>query len=414
MEMMLIATRLVLLSSMFAAGDNWPEFRGPSGAGHSDSSGLPRMWGESKNVVWKTPIPGRGWSSPVVWDQQIWLTTATPDGKELFVICLDRESGKVLLNRKLWDIAKPDDTRKYNSFASPTPVIEAGRIYVHFGSYGTACIDTKDGQILWSRQDLPCNHWRGPGSSPILYQNLLVLTFDGYDVQYVVALDKKSGKTVWKSDRTQDFGTDNGDLKKAYSTPVVIEIDGKPQLISPAAAGVVALDPRTGAELWMVKYVGHSMAARPLYGNGFIYLTTGSSREMLAIKPGGKRESTAAHVAWKSNKGIGQMPSPLLVDDLIYCVSDGGVAVCIDANTGMQVWQQRLGSAHTASPLFANGAIYFFADNGSAVVIQPGRRYKEVARNKLDGGSECKATPAICGKSLFIRTDAFVYRIEQR
>src|SRR5437667_3617886 len=212
-------------------GENWAEFRGPGGEGRSEAVGVPRDWSETQNIAWKTAIHGKGFSSPVIWGKQIWLTTATPEGKELFVVCVDRDSGKILVDHKLFDVAKPSDLWvKYNSFASPTPVIEEGRVYVHYGCYGTACLDTKAGKVLWARDDLKCDHFRGAGSSPILFQNLLILTFDGFDLQYVVALDKKLGKTVWKTDRTHDFGTTDGDQKKGYGTPAVIEVGGKPLL----------------------------------------------------------------------------------------------------------------------------------------------------------------------------------------
>ena len=399
-----------------SASENWTEFRGPAGSGHSDATGLPREWSETKNVVWKTPIHGRGWSSPVVWGKQVWLTTGTPDGKELSVLCVDRESGKIVLDHKLFTVAKPDEMwRGFNSYASPTPVIEEGRIYVHYGTYGTACIDTKSMKAIWARDDLSCNHWRGAGSSPILFENLLILTFDGYDVQYLVALDKKTGKTVWKSDRSHDFGTDDGDRKKGYATPIIIDVAGKPQLITPASYAVVSLDPHTGKVLWWIKTAGHSPAMRSLYGHGLVYATSGAGKELIAIRPDGKGDVTASHIAWKTNKGIGHKPSPVLVDDLLYVVSDNAAAVCIDAKTGQQVWAQRVaGTAFSASPLYADGVLYFFAEDGSATVLQPGREHKELGRNKLDGGKESKQTPAIAGKSFFIRTESNLYRIEQK
>jgi outer membrane protein assembly factor BamB len=416
MNRLLVLLSIVGLGAVRPASENWAEFRGPAGAGHSDATGLPREWSETKNVVWKTAIHGRGWSSPVVWGKQVWLTTATPDGKELSVLCVDRESGKVLLDQKLFTVANPTELwAKYNSYASPTPVIEEGRIYVHYGTYGTACLDTKSMKPLWARDDLKCDHFRGAGSSPILFENLLILTFDGHDVQYLVALDKKSGKTVWKSDRTHDFGTDDGDRKKGYATPIIIDVAGKPQLITPASYAVVSLDPHTGKILWWVKTAGHSPAMRSLFGHGLVYATSGAGKELIAIRPDGKGDVTGSHIAWKTNKGIGHKPSPVLVDDLIYVVSDNAAAVCIDAKTGQQVWAQRVaGTAFSASPLYADGVIHFFAEDGSATVIQPGREYKELGRNKLDGGKECKMTPAIAGKSFFIRTDSNLYRIEQK
>lgn len=407
---------LLALCSSAGAADRWTEFRGPSGTGHSESIGLPREWSETKNVVWKTRLHGRGWSSPVVLGNRIWLTTATPQGTELSVLAIDRDDGRIVFDAKVFDVARPEDTRQYNSYASPTPVIEEGRVYVHFGSYGTAALDTGTGKVLWTRRDLPCNHWRGPGSSPILYQDLLIVHLDGYDLQYVVALDKKTGRTVWKADRTHDFGTDDGDQKKGFATPVVIDAAGRPQLISPAAKAVVSLDPLTGRELWRVRYEQHSAATRPLFAHGLVYVDAGFSKaDLLAIRPDGQGDVTETHVAWKAIKGIGAKPSPLLVGDLIYSVSDtGGVVTCLDAKIGALVWQHRIGGGgHSASPLFADGAIYFFAEDGSTVALQPGREFRELGRSSLDEGG-VMATPAIAGKAVFLRTESHLYRFEKR
>lgn len=398
-----------------SADDTWAEFRGPAGQGHAKAVGLPREWSESKNVVWKVPIHGRGWSSPVVWGKQIWMTSATPEGKELYAICIDKETGKTILDAKVYDIPKPENTQRWNSFASPTPVIEEGRVYLHFGSYGTLCLATDTGKVVWSRQDLPCNHWRGPGSSPILWKDFLIIPFDGYDVQYVVALDKRTGKTVWRADRDYDFGTSDGDLKKCFATPIVIEVAGKPQLIATAAKAAVAYDPQTGRELWKVRYDNHSTGTRPLFAEGTLFITNGSPpAQLLAIRPGGSGDVTSSHILWRWNKGVGQKPSPLFVDGLIYVAADqGGLLSCIDAKTGAEVWKQRVGGkGHSASPLYADGVIYLFAEDGTAIILEPGRTYKELARNKLDAG--CMATPAIVGQALIVRTETHLYRIESK
>jgi outer membrane protein assembly factor BamB len=409
-----------LFATLAASGmaeDRWTEFRGPAGTGHSSSTGLPRAWSETKNVAWKTRLHGRGWSSPVVYGRQIWLTTATPEGHDLSVLALDRDTGRVLVDKRLFRVEKPEDTRQYNSFASPTPVIEEGRVYVHFGSYGTASLDSATGQVLWERRDLPCNHWRGPGSSPILYGDLLIVHFDGYDLQYAVALDKKTGNTVWKADRAYDFGTDDGDQKKAYSTPVVIEAGGRKQLISPAAKAVLSLDPSSGQEIWRVRYEQHSAAARPLYAHGLVYVASGrgAKSELLAIRPDGRGDVTTTHVAWRALRGIGASPSPVLVGDLVYSVTDkAGVLTCIDARTGAELYQERVGGgAHTASLLYADGAVYVFAEDGSAVVVKPGRSYEELGRGTLGEGG-VMATPAIAGSALFLRTESHLYRLETR
>jgi outer membrane protein assembly factor BamB len=406
----------LLLLTALLANDNWAEFRGPSGSGHSDAKGLPREWSESKNVVWKTAIRGKGWSSPVVWGKQVWLTSAHPDGKELYAICLDRETGKVLLDEKLFEVENPEQLwKKYNSYASPSPYIEDGRVYLHWGTYGTACLDTATFKPVWTRRDLPCNHWRGAGSSPVVWKNLLILTFDGYDQQYVAALDKETGKDVWRADRKHDFGTTDGDMKKGFGTPVVVELGGKPVLLSPAAKALVALDPATGKQLWQFRHPEHSAASRPLFGHGLIFLSTGFGKsQLLGIKPGGEGDLPQSHVAWKVSKGIGSKPSPLLVDDLVYSAGDGGLVTCVDAKSGEQVWQQRVGNAtYTASPLYADGALWFFAENGSATVVATGREFKELGKGKLDQGG-VMGTPAVAGKSLFIRTESTLYRVEAK
>ena len=337
----------LVLGSSTAGEDRWTEFRGPSGTGHSDSTGLPREWSETKNVAWKTAIHGRGWSSPVVLGNQVWLTTATRDGRELSVLALDRDSGRVVHDIKLFEVAKPEDTARFNSFASPTPVIEDGRVYVHFGSYGTAALDTRTGKTVWERRDLPCNHWRGPGSSPMLHGELLIVHFDGYDLQYAVALDKKTGRTVWKAERTHDFATDDGDMKKAFATPVVIEAGGRQQLVSQAAKAVLALDPKTGRELWQrplrVALGRHPTALRPGAA-----LRRHRARPVRPDRDPARRHRGRHRHPRRLEGHAGHRLEPVSAagGDLIYAVSDkGGVVTCLDAKTGAEVWQQRTGAA---------------------------------------------------------------------
>jgi outer membrane protein assembly factor BamB len=339
------------------------------------------------------------------------MTTATEDGKQMFGICVDRESGKVVRDVKVFDVEAPQPIHTLNSYASPTPVIEAGRVYLHFGSYGTACLDTKSGATLWSRRDLPCDHFRGPGSSPILFERLLIVHYDGFDYQYVVGLDKATGKTVWKTDRSNDFGTTDGDFKKAFSTPLVIEAAGRLQLVSAGSKAAMAYDPRTGKELWQVRFEGFSSTARPLFGHGLVFINTGFSKaDLLAVRPDGSGDVTASHVVWTLKKGIGSKPSPVLVGDLLYVVHDAGVASSIEAQSGNIVWTHRLSGEYSASPVAAAGAIYFFSQEGSTTVIKPSRVYEELAVNDLAGG--IMASPAIAGGALFLRTRSHLYRLE--
>jgi len=406
------AVALALCASLASAAEHWPQFRGPRGDGHARATGLPLTWSETQNVAWKIPIHDRGWSSPVIWGKQIWMTTATRNGKKMFAVCVDRDTGKIVHDVKVFDVAKPEHIASINSYASPTPVIEAGRLYVHFGTYGTACLDTKTGTILWSRQDLNCDHHEGPGASPILFDELLIFHVDGCDVQYVVALDKATGKTVWRTGRSIDYSRVHRYHRKAFCTPIVIEWDGRLQLISPGAKAVMAYDPRTGEELWKVRYRGWSVTPRPLFGHGLLFLITDYDHpELWAVRPGGRGDLTKSNVVWKITKRMPQKPSLLLVGELIYLVNDKGTAACIEARTGKIVWKQRFRGEYSASPLYADGRIYFFSHRCAATVIEPGRQCKILAVNRLDG--RMMASPAVAGKALFVRTQTHLYRIQK-
>jgi outer membrane protein assembly factor BamB len=416
---------LVLLltsSPVMRAAENWPQFRGPDGNGHSDARGLPLHWSEARKVVWKTAIHDRGWSSPVIYGKQIWLTSASKDGRELFVLCIDRDTGKVIRDWKLFDVAQPQFAHPFNTHASPTPVIEDGRVYITFGAAGTACIDTKTFRVLWERRDIECNHFRGAGSSPILFRNLLLMHFDGSDHQFVMALDKRTGKTVWRTKRSIEFRdldengkpAADGDLRKAFSTPHVAQINGRWEMISLGAKAAYSYDPFTGKELWRVEERGqHSASTRPVLGHGMIFFPTGfSAGQLFAVRTGGEGLITDTHVVWKVKRGVSNKPSILLVDDLIYMIGDTGIASCVDARTGEQVWQQRIGGEYSASPVYADGRLWFFSEDGKTTVLEPGRVFKQVAENRLDEGF--LASPAIAGKAFYLRTRTHLYRIEEK
>ena len=410
---LLVALSFVAAGTVHAAEENWPEFRGPHADGHADAHDLPTTWSESEHVRWKTPIHGKAWSSPVIWGDQIWLTSATPDGHQLSALRVDRESGKVTLDRQIFEIAEPQFCIPYNSYASSTPVIEAGRVYVHFGSAGTACLATATGDTVWARQDLPCDHFRGAASSPILYGDLLILTFDGADLQYTAALDKRTGGTVWRTDRKIDYGVpdSDGDHKKAYVTPLVIDVDGRKQLVSPSAGATIAYDPADGKELWRVQSGGMNAAAKPLFAFGMVYATTAAGGyQLFAVKPTGSGVVSDSAVAWKFSRNVPSRSSPILVGDLLYMVGDGGVFSCVDAHTGELVWQHRVEGKYSASPILADGRLYFFDEDGKCPVLEPAREFKELAVNSLGDG--CMASPAAVGKSLFVRTKSALYRIE--
>jgi len=420
-----LAVFLILLVPVMAAGD-WPEFRGPWGNGHatapssSKSSGIPLRWSETENVKWKTSIPHKGWSTPVVMNGQVWLTTATVKGHDFFVICVDAKSGAIVHNEKLFHSDNPEPLGSpLNSYASPTCVIESGRVYVHFGSYGTACLDTKTFDVLWKRSDLPCRHLRGPGSSLILFEDLLILTMDGVDVQYLAALDKMTGKTVWKTDRTaewNDLDADGkpkmeGDLRKAYSTPLLIDVDGKKQMITVGAKAVYGYDPADGREIWKVQNPAYSGASRPVYGNGVAYMITGFGKtELLAVRVDGSGDVTDTHIVWRTGKSMPRTPSPVLIDEMLFTVNDSGIIICMEALTGKKVWEERIRGNYAASLLYADGRIYCFDWEGKATVFKAARQYELLATNKLDYGF--MASAAVSGEALFLRTKTHLYRIE--
>lgn len=392
-------------------GEHWSQFRGPTADGQVPSQALPVRWAEGQNVRWKTPIAGKAWSSPVVWGDRVWLTSATEDGTRLSAVCVAADSGELLQDITIFDIAEPMFCFPYNSYASPTPVIEEGRLWVHYGSAGTACLDTATGQVLWTRQDLLCDHYRGPGSSPILFRDLFIVHFDGFDVQYVVALDKRTGETVWKVDRSLDYSTEDGDLKKAYGTPRVIDHQGRWQLISPAAAGTVTYDPWTGRELWKVYHGGYNAAARPLYSHGLVIINTEGGLRLVAVRPDGQGDVTDTHIVWSYGTATPTRPSQLIVGDHLYMVSDTGIVTCLDVRTGQPAWVERVGGRHSASPLHAGGKIYLFDEDGVSRVFEARPdRFQLLAENRLDDG--CMASPAVIGNALILRTKTHLYRIE--
>lgn len=399
--------------SQAIAGENWPDFRGPAMDGHSDAKELPLEWDETKNIRWKTAIAGRGWSTPVIWGEQVWLTTATSDGKELYALCVNKDSGEVTQRIKVFDVEKPEPVNATNSYASPSPVIEVGKVYVHFGTYGTAAINTETGSIIWKRTDLKLDHKEGPGSSPVLFGNSLILTCDGTDVQYLTALDTANGETKWKTKRSVNFGFFPGDFRKAYSTPFIAQVNGRPQLITTAAQSAYGYDAESGKEIWRFGYGGFSNASRPVVGQGMMYLNTGYMKpHILAVKLGGSGNITESHLAWRQTAAAPNKPSPLLVDDLLYLISDGGVASCLDTKTGEAVWTKRLGGKFSASPVYAAGRIYLSDETGKTFVLKPGRAFEQLAVNKLDDG--CMASPAVSGKGIYLRTKTCLYRIEER
>ncbi len=417
----------------------WPQFRGPGGDGIAVNQTPPVEFGEEEKVTWKKEIPGRAWSSPVVADGVVWLTTAierTPTSDErqallrktdndekkfnqlaiakaieLKLLAIDFESGEILHTLDLATIDEPDAIHSLNSYASPTPVIAGNKIFCHFGTFGTFAIELATQEVVWQRV-LPLHHAVGPGSSPFIYANMLVLIQDGMDRQYVTALDQSTGSTVWEVDRPAMDAPD-GDQKKSYCTPIAItDSKGREQLICMGSQWLVAYEPKTGTEIWRLNHgKGFSVVPRPVFANDVVYVATGYGKPQLwAVRVDGSGDVTDTHALWQSMQGIPAKPSPLLFEDRIYVVDDNGVASCINSQSGEQLWKERIGGNFSASPLLAGGHLYFANHDGKITVVKPGDEFQKVAENQLDG--QIMASPAVIDGSMIWRTDTALYRIQ--
>jgi len=437
----LVVCLVVGMAAMPVAAEvDWPQWRGPEGQGHAvDAHDLPLAWSETEHVAWKTPLPGRGWSSPVLDSHHVWMTTAVerpvsaedraartapPSGGQprnvaaavsFRALCVDRETGALVHDVELFTVEDPQPIHALNSFASPSPALTEGRLFCHFGDYGTACVDTATGAILWRTRELRLDHMNGPGSTPILHDGLLIVNCDGCDVQEIAALDVATGRIAWKTARSGPL-RDDPDLKKAYATPIVVEHDGRDVLVSPGADWLYGYDPKTGAELWRMSYgeLGFSVVPRPVAAHGLLFMSTSFNQpRLLAVRLA--TDGRGAEIVWQEKKAAPSMPSPLIVGDRLFMVSDKGVATFLEARTGAAMATLRLGGNFSSSPLFADGRIYVGNRDGETFVIDPGSgpgfTSKLLAANQLDGA--IFATPAAVGDSLYLRTDTAIYRIRR-
>lgn len=416
MKHLLSAIVIILICSSLALA-NWPDWRGPTCQGHSNATGLPLHWSETKNIVWKTAIHDLGYSTPVVWDNQIWLTTAKKKGEVLYALCLDLNSGQILHDIEVFRPAKPQRINRLNSYATPSSLIEEGFVYVHYGTHGTACIDTKTGELVWQRDDYNCNHLQGPVSSPILYKNLIILPIEGTDLQFTVALNKKTGKEVWRYDRPRELydGIEPLYLIKSYHTPVVVEVNGVAQLINNGAMLVTGHEPHTGKELWRVRYRDDNPVSRTIWGHGLMFINSGGNpggSHLLAVRQGGVGDITESHVVWTMTEDVPHESSPVLVGDLLYLLSDKGLLFCKQALTGKTVWSEQLEGKFGSSLLYADGRIYMSNKDGKTTIIKPGRKFQVLAVNELD--AFLGASPAVAGKSLLLRSKTHLYRVENQ
>lgn len=402
----LIVLLALTLTTAGVAADDWPQFRGPTGQGHSSDRGLPVEWSESKNLIWKTPVPGLGWSSPVVSSGRVWLTTAVESrGTSLRLLAYDLETGREAVNVEVLATPGARLLNPKNSLASPTPLVEGDRVYVHFGAEGTAALTTS-GELLWKVR-LPYRSQHGNGGSPVLYGDLVIVSCDGSDEAFVVALDKHTGRIRWRTPRRQP-------ADQAYSTPLVVHVGDRDQIVSVGAYRATAYEPLSGREIWHVGYPdGFSNVPRPVYAHGLVFIATGFQEpSLLAVRAGGVGDVTRTHISWTLERAAPLTPSPLVVGDELYVVNDVGIATCLDARTGAVRWRQRLGGNFSASPLFADGRIYFTSEEGETTVVAPGTEFRRLATNVLDGAT--LASLAVSRGSIFIRTDSHLYRIGER
>ncbi len=414
MAMKFMWLTLALLGfGLFAQAENWPEFRGQDGRGIVSDGQilLPEKWDVEKGVTWKQELPGPGWSSPIVVESRVYLTTAVvldeKENRSLRAICLDVKTGAEVWNVEVFhqEGEKAAKIHNKNGHASPTPVMHQNRLYVHFGHQGTACLD-KQGEIVWKNSDINYVPVHGNGPSPVIAGKVLVFPCDGASKPFVIALDLETGKKAWQFDRDV-----TSSKKFSFCTPLVIEVAGKQQIISPGVDGVSSLDPVTGNELWRVDYTGYSVVPRPLFGNGLLYICTGfNTPSCMAIRPDGKGNVTKTHVAWTVRSGVPHTPSPLLLGERLFMVSDRGVASCLNAIDGKEIWKDRLGGKYSSSPIFAGGKIYIASVTGVGMVFAAADEFKLIAENDLQERSF--ATFAVSGNALIVRTEKHLYRID--
>lgn len=403
----------VLFSQTVDADDSWWQFLGPQGNGHTNATNLPQTWSDTDNVKWRTAIHDRGWSSPVIAGQHIWITTATADGHKLFAVCVHKDSGRIVHDLHIFDVENPQKITSANTYATPTPVVKDGRVIVHYGTYGTACLDSGTGKELWRRRDLNCDHEAnaGPASSPTIVGTNVVVHVDGRDVQYIVALDIETGKTAWKTTRSFDLADVPVNQRKAYCMPGLAPRGNGVQLVSPAGQGVFSYD-TDGNELWKVRHKGWSCFPRPVAGHGMVFAIIDRDHpELWAIRGDGSGDVTDTHVAWKEKKSMPARCTPLLIGDLLYLINRSGIATCLEARTGEVVWKERLPGEYSATPIVARDRIYAFNEDAVCTVFRPGRQYDVIGTNSLRK-QQLLSTPAIDGDAFIIRTAGYLYRVQ--
>lgn len=407
-----IALAALIMSGSFAMAENWPRFRGPTGQGVSTETGLPLTWSMDKNVKWKAEISGLGWSSPIIWGDRLFLTATSPDGIACHVICLSKGDGKTLWDKQVFE-QKPTRKEGKNSYATPTPTTDGKHVFAVFSSGGVVSLDF-DGNVAWMNLDQHFYSRHGLAASPLLWGDLLIMPFDGsttdigidekvgwqkpWDKAYILAFEKETGKVRWRATR--------GLSRQAHVTPQVVDVDGKPILISPAGDVVQGFNPETGERLWSAHSQGEGVVPSFVVGDGLTFTSSGFEAETIRafrLDSDMHGDVTQSHLAWEQKKAVPIMPSFLFHDGLLFTIKESGIAQCLDAKTGEIIWHHRLEGTYSASPVFTGGHIYILSEQGETTVFEGGRDYKELARNPLEG--PCQASPAISDGNIYIRSE---------
>lgn len=398
----------LLLPLVLWTGD-WSQFRGPNADAHAEGAKTPLDWSDTKNVQWKVKVPGLGWSSPVVVGDQIFLTTAVTQGEGLSLraLSLNANTGETVWDREIKAVAKAPSIHSKNSHASPTPIVDDGFVYVHFGALGMAKLSAADGKLIWLCEELDYPPMHGSGGSPVLYDGKLFIVCDGSKNPFVAAVDATTGKVAWKTPRSVVAR-----INHSFGTATLASVDGRMQVIAPGPDHLAAYDPATGEELWKVLATGWSVVPQPTIGHGLvIYNHDYDNPELIAVRLGGKGDVTESHIAWRVKRGAPSTPSPLLVGDELYFVSDTGIASCVDAKTGKTYWMERIGGNFSSSPVYANGRVLIMNENGKATWLKPGKEFAVLGSNELPGRTF--ATPAFVGQAMYLRTDEQLYKFVQ-
>jgi outer membrane protein assembly factor BamB len=405
---------LALLAFNTTLAENWHCFRGPTRQGISNEKDVPLEWSQTSNVVWKRPIPGEGWSSPIVFDERVFVTTATDGGESFRLLCLDRLTGTVLWNKQVLR-QKPGHKQKLNSYASSTPVTDGQRVYV-LAFDGTLAAVSMEGNVIWSHREFEYYSEHGLAVSPILYRDLLIVPFDGsssgpdkklgwqkpWDQALILALDKNTGEVQWRGQR--------GSSRIAHITPQVLSENGRDQLVSSAGDVVQGFNLKTGERIWTVSSPGEGVVPSVVIGDGLIFTTSGFGDSTIrAVRTGGKGDVTKTHIAWESKDDVSKIPSMLYVRPFLFLITETGVAKCIRAKTGEEIWRERLEGRYSASPIWTDGRIYFLSAKGKTTVVQAGDEFKVLAENELN--EKCGASPAVSQKHIFIRSENNLYCI---